>query len=378
MKKFLNILILFIVFLNITIFPISVSASDNEYKHFLQGDSRWGSYVYDGTDTLGGAGCAITSYAVLAAYADPKLRDVKKFNPKIAAQDYLHFDGNGGIFWNPVKGPLKHINVSVTSKDAVKKALDKGYYIIAWSSFVYPGGTHYSPIVGWDSKKDKPIVWDVAGGGKTWDDFTAKSTIITGFHVYKSSKLSSKDAFSGAGSDSESSSKDSKLAKKQKEAYSNVLNEWKLHGMPKQSDIVAKAQNVKLTDSNKLTLAEKKSKTFIQDSMDAQNKTAYQVLNICCVVLGLLMIVYSLLLYLGFFVDRSNSFIDLSFVSLLTIGKVKLVDTKETLTDEQKEDGYVTSKTFFARCFIISLIGGLLVSSLIPKIVAMVIYALVL
>lgn len=375
MKKFLNILILFIVFLNIAIFPISVSASDNEYKHFLQGDSRWGSYVYGGGQTLKGAGCAITSYSVLAAYADPKLRDVKKFNPKIAAQDYLSFSG-GDLYWNPVKGPLKYLGISVTSKDAVKKALDKGYYIIAWSSFVYPGGTHYSPIVGWDSKKDKPIVWDVAGGGKTWDDFTAKSTIITGFQVYKSTKLSSKDAFAGAGS--ESSSKDSKLAKKQKEAYSNVLNEWKLHGMPKQSDIVAKAQDVKLTDSNKLTLAEKKSKTFIQDSMDAQNKTAYQILNICCVVLGLLMIVYSLLLYLGFFVDRSNSFIDLSFVSLLTIGKVKLVDTKETLTDEQKEDGYVTSKTFFARCFIISLIGGLLVSSLIPKIVAMVIYALVL
>lgn len=377
MKKFLNILILFIVFLNIAIFPISVSASDNEYKHFLQGDSRWGSYVYGGGQTLKGAGCAITSYSVLAAYADPKLRDVKKFNPKIAAQDYLSFSG-GDLYWNPVKGPLKYLGISVTSKDAVKKALDKGYYIIAWSSFVYPGGTHYSPIVGWDSKKDKPIVWDVAGGGKTWDDFTAKGTVITGFQVYKSTKLSSKDAFAGAGSDSESSSKDSKLAKKQKEAYSNVLNEWKLHGMPKQSDIVAKAQDVKLTDSNKLTLAEKKSKTFIQDSMDAQNKTAYQVLNICCVVLGLLMIVYSLLLYLGFFVDRSNSFIDLSFVSLLTIGKVKLVDTKETLTDEQKEDGYVTSKTFFARCFIISLIGGLLVSSLIPKIVAMVIYALVL
>lgn len=375
MKKFLNILILFIVFLNIAIFPISVSASDNEYKHFLQGDSRWGSYVYGGGQTLKGAGCAITSYSVLAAYADPKLRDVKKFNPKIAAQDYLSFSG-GDLYWNPVKGPLKYLGISVTSKDAVKKALDKGYYIIAWSSFVYPGGTHYSPIVGWDSKKDKPIVWDVAGGGKTWDDFTAKSTIITGFQVYKSTKLSSKDAFAGAGS--ESSSKGSKLAKKQKEAYSNVLNEWKLHGMPKQSDIVAKAQDVKLTDSNKLTLAEKKSKTFIQDSMDAQNKTAYQILNICCVVLGLLMIVYSLLLYLGFFVDRSNSFIDLSFVSLLTIGKVKLVDTKETLTDEQKEDGYVTSKTFFARCFIISLIGGLLVSSLIPKIVAMVIYALVL
>lgn len=377
MKKFLNILILFIVFLNIAIFPTSVSASDNEYKHFLQGDSRWGSYVYGGNETIGGAGCAITSYTILAAYADPKLRDVKKFNPKIAAQDYLNFSG-GDIYWNPKKGPLKYLGTSVTSKDAVKKALNKGYYIIAWSSFVYPSGTHFSPIVGWDSKKDKPIVWDVAGGGKTWDDFTAKSTIITGFQVYKSTKLNSKDAFAGAGDDSESSSKDSKLVKKQKEAYDNVLNEWKLHGMPKHSDIVAKVQDVKLADSNKLTLAEKKSKTFIQDSMDAQNKTAYQILNICCVVLGLLMIVYSLLLYLGFFVDRSNYFIDLSFVSLLTVGKVKLVDTKENLTDDQKEDGYVTSKTFFARCFIISLIGGLLVSSLVPKIVAMVIFALVL
>ena len=239
-KRILCALISVLILFSVSCIP--VYASDDDYKHFLQGDGRWSSYVYDGTDTIGGAGCALTSLAILMAYADPSLRDVNKFNPKIAADEYLCFNGNGCILWDKVqKGPLKlRGDVTIRSKGDVKKALDNGYYIVAWSSRVYYSGTHYSPIVGWDDEGDKPVIWDVAGGGKTWDDFTAKSKDISCFRVYESTKLKSKEAFAGANS-TDTSDVDTD---KQAEAFNNVVKEWELRGMPSKSNIRADAQDI--------------------------------------------------------------------------------------------------------------------------------------
>lgn len=372
-KRILCALISVLILFSVSCIP--VYASDDEYKHFLQGDGRWSSYVYDGTDTIGGAGCALTSLAILMAYADPSLRDVNKFNPKIAADEYLCFNGNGLILWDKVqKGPLKlRGDVTIRSKGDVKKALDNGYYIVAWSSRVYYSGTHYSPIVGWDDEGDKPVIWDVAGGGKTWDDFTAKSKDISCFRVYESTKLKSKEAFAGANS-TDTSDVDTD---KQAEAFNNVVKEWELRGMPSKSNIRADAQDISLPDGKGLSLADKTNIAGIKDDINSRHKNIYQIMDISFSVLGFLLIVYSLLLSVGYVLDKSNSFINLSMVSILTVGKIKIVDKGETISEEMKKDGYVKPNAFYIRSLVIFLVGCLLISGVIQRLVMEVVYRLI-
>lgn len=372
-KRILCALISVLILFSVSCIP--VYASDDEYKHFLQGDGRWSSYVYDGTDTIGGAGCALTSLAILMAYADPSLRDVNKFNPKIAADEYLCFNGNGCILWDKVqKGPLKlRGDVTIRSKGDVKKALDNGYYIVAWSSRVYYSGTHYSPIVGWDDEGDKPVIWDVAGGGKTWDDFTAKSKDISCFRVYESTKLKSKEAFAGANS-TDTSDVDTD---KQAEAFNNVVKEWELKGMPSKSNIMADAQDISLPDGKGLSLADKTNIAGIKDDINSRHKNIYQIMDISFSVLGFLLIVYALLLSVGYVLDKSNSFINLSMVSILTVGKIKIVDKGETISEEMKKDGYVKPNAFYIRSLVIFLVGCLLISGVMQRLVMEVVYRLI-
>jgi hypothetical protein len=372
-KRILCAVITVVILFSVSCIP--VYASDDEYKHFLQGDSRWSSYVYDGTDTIGRAGCALTSVTILMAYADPSLRDVNKFNPKIASDDYLSFNGSGCINWGSMqKGPLKlRDDVTIRSKGDVKKALDNGYYVVAWTNRVYYSGTHYSPVVGWDNEEDKPVIWDVAGGGKTWDDFTANSKDISCFRVYESTKLKSNEAFAGANS-TDTSDVDTD---KQAEAFNNVVKEWELRGMPSKSNIRADAQDISLPDGKSLSLADKTNIAGIKDDINSRHKNIYQIMDISFSVLGFLLIVYALLLSVGYVLDKSNSFINLSMVSILTVGKIKIVDKGETISEEMKKDGYVKPNAFYIRSLVIFLVGCLLISGVIQRLVMEVVYRLI-
>lgn len=371
-KKVLSLFMVIMIMLCISC--NTVSAADEEYKHFLQGDSRWCSYVYSGGSTIGSAGCAITSLAICMAYADPDLRDINKFNPKVlCSENYFSFV-DGDIYWNPNKGPLTLVDVAINNKNDVKEAYKKGYYIIAWSGRVTPSQTHYSPIVGWDKDEDKPIIWDVGGGGNTWDAFTANGTDIQDFRIYKSSKLKSTEAFSGTTSND---GLDADLQKKQKEAYANMVKEWELHGMPSKSNMTKDAQDIELPNNKGLTLAEKINVSDIKDNMDARHKNIYQVMSIVFSVVGFLLVVYALLLCIGYVFDRTNSFINVSMVSVLTMGKIKITDKGETISEEMSKEGYVKPSAFYARSLVIFLVGCLLISGVVQKLVMWVVYSII-
>ena len=79
------------------------------------------------------------------------------------------------------------------------------------------------------------------------------------------------------------------------------------------------------------------------------------------------MIVYALLLFIAFSVDRSNSFIDLSLVGVLTLGKVKIASKEDMilLGDKPYEKGYVSTGKFFIIVLVLLLMGSVLVSGLL-------------
>lgn len=358
-------------------FPLAAKAEDEEYKTFMQGDNRWGNYVYGGGETLASAGCAITSFAILMAYADPSLRDVNTFNPEICAKEYLNFAG-AAVYWTPSKGPLTLSSTQITGStveelaESVKSALDKGLYIIMWGSSTYPGGTHYSPIVGWDDDKNEPIVFDVAGGweGFGWQDF-AKATNSGDIHVYESSKLPSNEAFTDTGNSTEISEEE-KIS--QEESYNNVVAEWELRGMPTKSMISMDIDLPSFANQDGLTVAETQSLISINDSKNS--KTLVQWLGIICSVMGIFNIVYSILLSVAYIFDKSNSIITVSMVSILSLGRLKVVDTGYPLEPTMREKGYITLKMLIVRCIVIFSVGCMLISGIIPKFVCFITYSI--
>lgn len=361
--------------------PTVVYAEDSEYKEFLQGDPRWGSYIYGGGTSIAKAGCAITSFSILMAYADPSLRDVNKFNPKICARDYLKFDGDC-VYWSPKAGPLKFredLSFKATSESeacsGIKSALDKGYYVIMWGQPLYSTGqseTHYSPVVGWNSSTNKPILWDVFSGGDTWENFAKGGITSNSIHVYESTVLPSTETLNGA-----SSGESTDLTDEQKEMVQRVIEEWNLKGMPKKSQIADQSETLQLFSSSDLSLAERISMNSIKENMDSRNKTVSQIINITFVALGLVLIVYTLLLVLSSVFDRSNTFLNISLVSIMTLGKIKVVDVEDKITSEMEKEGYIKSKTLYFRCIVLFLFGCLFVSGLIPMLVMKIVYSLV-
>lgn len=381
-KSIISITLVIALVFTALMYPLEVHAEDEEYKEFLQGDPRWADYVYGSSETIGSAGCAITSFAILMAYADPSLRDVSKFNPQVCASDYLDFEGDA-VYWNPVAGPLtlrEDLSFVATSEEdaieGIKDALDGGYYVIMWGTPVYSGGygssTHYSPVVGWDDATGKPILWDVATGGNTWEAFADGGITSNAIHIYESSVLPSDEALSGASSVSSSD-----LTDEQKAIANNTITQWELNGMPEKSKIADQSLELEFYGSSDLTLAERINLGDIQEGMQSRIKTISQVLSIVVTILGLLLLVYTMVLLVGCFFDRTNSFLNVSIVSVMTLGKLKVIELDDELTPEQKKDGYISSNSLYVRCAVMFIIGGLLVSGVIPELVMKIVYSII-
>ena len=67
-----------------------------------------------------------------------------------------------------------------------------------------------------------------------------------------------------------------------------------------------------------------------------QEDKKYSVLRACVMFVGILMIVYSTLLYLAFQFDKINNFVDIELVSCLTLGK--LVTSRDEISTYNKEE----------------------------------------
>lgn len=119
----------------------AVSASGNEYKTWMQSDSRWKTKQL-GTSgyTMSSIGCVVTSLSMLIVHAGA--RDENNFNPGVLC-DFLSanggFDSTGGIYWN---APSKLIDSfsyvsggALTGSQEQKVAtvasyINQGYYVL--------------------------------------------------------------------------------------------------------------------------------------------------------------------------------------------------------------------------------------------------------
>lgn len=382
--------VIMLIILSISICHVGVYAKDDEYTHFLQGDSRWGGYVYGGGCNLAAYGCAITGISMLMAYANEDLQDVNVWNPKVAAQKFS-FAG-GAIYWGSttnadptftiVGGGKQYEGGNLSAEESRKRVVDlvkKGYYVLICTTGLYNALTHYSPIVGLDG--DTPIVWDVAGGGKAWSEWAGHG--LTEIIAYQSTKRKSTDAYKNKGGSSGGNKKKSPSSNvsgnRAKDAADTVklLTEWELQGMPSQGDMLGNQKAIYPGDYQELSVKEKTAVTAIKDTMQSSRISLPEWLGRGIAGIGIGCLLYSLLLFLALIFDYSNVFIEFSLLKMLTLGRYRLVTSDyyekgiRLGFEESHRVTNVTPKMCMIRVMIVALVGIALVSGVLQYVIVL-------
>ena len=369
-KGVLSLIICLIMILSLCNTSVFASNSD-EYKTFTQTDERWGTMTFGthgSSSTIKAVGCALTSTCILMAYANPDLRDAEKWNPGIASQKFS-FAGDC-IYWGStlnvdstftfVTKDYQNDKSFSTAEEAVVDALNNGYYVEVFSKKVTSCG-HYSPVVGIDG--GKPVVWDVAGSGLTWDDFNSAG--INNIVVYESSLNSSKDTLNGSVGSEEGTTDD------MKERARDMMYEWEALG--KSSDdryFLNNQEAIQLLGRENLSQKEQFNLEQIEEGMNSSKKSYSDWFSITTMFIGLVLLVYSILMFVCSIVDRVNEWIDISLVGLLSFGRCRLKDKEDDegfhLNNLQSlfksGKGYVSLSQWVSKCIVVLIIGVLMLS----------------
>lgn len=366
-----------------------VYAKDDEYTHFLQGDSRWGGYVYGGGCTLAAYGCAITGISMLMAYANEDLQDVNTWNPKVAAQKFS-FAG-GAIYWGSttnadptfsiVGGGKQYEGGNLSAEESRKRVVDlveKGYYVLICTTGLYNALTHYSPIIGLDG--DTPIVWDVAGGNKGWSEWAGHG--LTEIIAYQSTKRKSTDAYKNKGGKKDKDNKSTSgnvSGNRSKDAADTVklLTEWELQGMPAKGDMLGNQKAIFPGDCQELSVREKVAVNSIKDTMVNSRVSIPEWFSRIIEGIGIGCLVYSLLLFLALIFDYTNVFIEFSLLRMLTLGRYRLVTSDyyekgiRLGFEESHRVTNVTPKMCMIRVCVVVLVGVALTSGVLQYVIVL-------
>lgn len=100
-------------------------------------------------------------------------------------------------------------------------------------------------------------------------------------------------------------------------------------------------------------------------------------IRVIVMLLGIALIVWSVLLYVGFWFDRANNFIDISVVTILTLGKLATSDTDEEYTYGDKESKgikTINSRILTRICILGILAGVLIVSGALYTLISKLVY----
>lgn len=302
-----------------------------DYKTFSQLDERWRHYVYAGNTTLGSAGCFITSYAVVMAYANPELRDVEKFNPKILAQK-MSFSGDmliSGSVTNADSTFKWEKNESISGVDKVesriKELLDQGKYVIVRAGPpIASGSTHFSPIVGWNEESDEPKIMDVAGGKHP--EWSQWAPYVNRIDICSSTTLSSKEAFTGAENTTDQIQENAPTTEEEMRELDDIIAEFDLEGMDGLAMTFEEyQQTIELPNRDGLNYTELQGIVAIGDAMSSRDVRISQAMSRVIFFIGMALVFYGILMFLAMILDWVNVFVEFSMLGFITLGKYRLV-----------------------------------------------------
>lgn len=143
-------------------------------------------------------------------------------------------------------------------------------------------------------------------------------------------------------------------------AGSSLVKEWELVGMPTVFDLTGYQSLLDLPNRDNLGITDTHTVAQIGADIALRREAAdFDTLRVIIAMIGFATLLYGFCLIVAVLLDRINSFIDISFVSLLTFGMVHY-DPFEEGSDVK---GYASTKKVVISAVLAMLVGMLLLSS---------------
>lgn len=123
------------------------------------------------------------------------------------------------------------------------------------------------------------------------------------------------------------------------------------------------------TDLNDLSPSDRSALGTWEDTIEDGKFSFNKLIRNIIMAFGIILTVWAMLLYTGFWVDRLNNIVDFSFVNLLTFGKLKVADSDEDSNfGKGQKDTFIGHIDVIKICIISILFGVLLITGVFYKI----------
>lgn len=340
-------------------------------------DNAWNFEVAPGR-TLGGMGCGYfsTSY-MLVKMGEENPKDgftpvsfAKEFSSKKLYRDHEYVDFKKVKDLYPdVECVEDRTNVGNKSKEEqmayAKGKFNDGNFIILCVSVVNGTGGHYIFLDGFDG--NDAIIGDSAYNGKKWSDYYGKeNTTIETVTVFKHKKKKSTECPSIYDDVTLSNS----MSKEEENTYKGIVSEFELNGMPDLPTYLEKQDPIYYPERDSLSTKELSTIEEIKENISGRKMNIVKFTSILIMLLGLFLCVYAIFLFVGGVLDITNNWVDISFVERLTFGRCRVIDDESVFGSKNKlAKGDFTLSQWRIRCIIVAIIGALLLSGIIQKII---------
>lgn len=161
---------------------------------------------------------------------------------------------------------------------------------------------------------------------------------------------------------------------KQAKATGSVILESDITGMPIESSLRAEQQRLNLMSRDDLTADDIATLDYIASVIDADEPTEVNWFYRITAFIGILLLVYGIGILVCLIFDYTNTFIDISLLSIISLGKWKVVskaDVQDGLVkvgyDAYRKVTFLTVSALVIRAVIVIIIAFLLLSGVIGK-----------
>lgn len=168
-----------------------------------------------------------------------------------------------------------------------------------------------------------------------------------------------------------------KLAK----STGSLVTESDLTGMPIESTLLAEQKRLSLKSRDDLSQADQTKLVAIETALNAQKVTLGDRLFTIVSFIGLLVVLYSVFMIVCFIFDYTNTFIEISLLSLMSFGKWRIVSQEDVhngivKAGQNKAKGvtYLTPKMLIFRAVVACIVGFLLISGAVSNFIASIVY----
>ena len=140
-----------------------------------------------------------------------------------------------------------------------------------------------------------------------------------------------------------------------------LVTESDLTGMVTEWSLEEYQKSITLMSRGDLSISDQNSLANIKDGMENMSKTV-SVVSVGFQVVGIVLMLYGFAVVLCIIFDSVNTFVEVSFVQLITFGHLYVVDSIEDVPEKVKRKKYVTRGGLLWRVCIVEVISLLLVS----------------